>query len=263
MSDRIRYTLNSGVADVRFTRGERHNALDAEQMRVVYDIGAELAARKDVRAVVLSGEGPSFCSGLDFPSFQQPGQSLASAFETDDSQIANRAQRVATVWRDIPVPVIAALHGVAFGGGFQIAMGADLRIAAPDTRLCIMEIDYGLIPDMGISQTLPPVLPYDVALELTLSGRQIDADEALKLGLVTRIAEDAHAAAIALAEQFAARSPDAVRGTKALYQKSWLNQAELLRLEADLQQAIIARPNFAEAVGAKLQKRDASFRDVD
>lgn len=262
MSDRITYTLNDGVADVRFTRGERHNALDAQQMQAVYETGAELAARKDVRAVVLSGEGPSFCSGLDFPSFQQPGQSLSSAFEVEDGQTANRAQRVATVWRDIPVPVIAALHGAAFGGGFQIAMGADLRIAKPQTRLCIMEIDYGLIPDMGISQTLPPLLPYDVALELTLSGRQIEAAEALQLGLITRVAEDAHSAALDLARQFAARSPDAVRGTKALYLKSWPQQPQWLQLEAELQQAIVARSNFAEAVSAKMQKRAARFEDV-
>ena len=263
MSERVTYTLEGGVADVRLNRPERHNALDAEQMQAIYDVGQTLSQRRDVRVIVLSACGPSFCSGLDFPSFQQAGQSLDSAFQRDPGSLANHAQRVATVWRDQSVPVIAAIHGVAVGGGFQLAMGADIRIATPDSRFCIMEIDYGLIPDMGISQTLPPLLAYDRALELTLSGRQLDGREARALGLVTALADDPHAQALTMARQWAQRSPDAVRGTKALYRQSWPQATELLAEEARIQQAIMAGPNFTAAVAAKLNKQTAHFEDVD
>ncbi len=261
MTDRILCDFQDGVADVRFNRPERHNALDSAQLQALYDMGADLAQRSDLRAIVLSGVGPSFCSGLDFPSFQQAGQDIRQAFKMGAGAPANFAQRVATVWRSAPVPVIAALHGSVFGGGLQIALGADLRIAAPDAKLCIMEIEYGLIPDMGISQTLPPILPYDQALELSLSGRRLDALQAHKLGLVTRVEDQPYAAAMQLAHEMASRSPDAVRATKALYLQSWPQDQALLREEARLQQAIMAQPNFAEAVAAKMQKRSPQFQD--
>ncbi|MGJ8669141.1 MAG: crotonase/enoyl-CoA hydratase family protein [Oceanococcus sp.] len=262
MSDRVTFQIEYGIADVRFNRADRHNALDAEQLKTLFDVGQVLSQRQDVRVIVLSALGHSFCSGLDFPSFQQPGQDLNIAFTVGEGSPANYAQRVATVWRNQPVPVIAAIHGVAFGGGFQLAMSADIRIAAPDSKFCIMEIDYGLIPDMAISQTLPPVVPYDRALELTLSGRKFSGEEAQALGIVTELADDPYVAAMAMAAQMAARSPDAVRGTKALYLQSWPQNTQLLLEEARLQQAIMAKPNFGKAVAAKLQKRAATFNDV-
>ena len=262
MTDRVNYQIENGVADVRFNRADRHNALDAEQMHALFSVGRELQARKDIRAIVLSGDGPSFCSGLDFPAFQQPGQDISIAFKMGDGSPANYAQRIVTVWQNQAVPVIAAIHGVAFGGGFQLAMGADIRIATPDSRLCIMEIEYGLIPDMGISQTLPPVVPYDRALELSLRGRKFSGEEAQQLGIVTELADDPRQAALDLARQFAARSPDAVRGTKALYQQSWPRNSKLLPEEAQIQQKIMAKPNFAKAVAATLQKTQATFDDV-
>lgn len=261
MSQRVTIEISDHIADVRLNRPDRHNALDAEQFEAIYEAGLSLREQPGLRAIVLSGNGPSFCSGLDFPSFMQPGQDLGFAFRREDGSPANHAQRVVTVWREQQVPVIAALHGVAFGGGFQIAMGADLRIAATDTRLCIMEIDYGLIPDMAISQTLPRLLPQDQAMELILTGRKIDADEAVRLGLVTRLAEDAHASAMDLARQIAARSPDAVRANKALIQQCWPADPALLAEEARLQQKIMEKANHREAVSAKLGRRPARFED--
>ncbi len=261
MSQRVTIEIHEHVADVRLNRPDRHNALDAEQFEAIYAAGRSLIDQPGLRAIVLSGNGPSFCSGLDFPSFMQPGQDLGLAFRKEAGAAANTAQRLVTIWREQPVPVIAALHGVAFGGGFQLAMGADLRIASADARLCVMEIDYGLIPDMAISQTLPRLLPQDQAMELILSGRKVAAEEALQLGLVTRLAPDAHAAAMALAREIAARSPDAVRANKALIQQCWPADARLLAEEARLQQQMMAGSNYREAVAAKLGKRPARFED--
>lgn len=261
MTDRILIDIQDHVADLRFNRPDRHNALDAEQFHAILEAGERLAAEPGLRAVVLSGNGPSFCSGLDFPSFQQPGQDLGLAFRKREGDAANTAQRMAMVWRDLPVPVIAALHGVAYGGGLQIALGADIRIAAPDTRLSIMEIEYGLIPDMAISQTLPPLMRMDVALELSLTGRKVQADEAQRLGLVTEVHPEPLTRARELARAIASRSPDAVRANKALFQQCWPTNPALLAEEARVQQAIMARPNHIEAVSAKLGKRSARFND--
>ena len=261
MTERVTIDIQEHIADVRLNRPDKHNALDDQQFEAIYAAGQQLRERNDVRAIVLSGNGPSFCSGLDWPSFMQPGQSLDAAFVREDGAVANRAQRVATVWSEQAVPVIAALHGVAYGGGLQLALGADIRIARPDARLCIMEIDYGLIPDMAISQTLPRLLPMDQALELILSGRKLGAEEARQLGLVTQLNEDAHGAAMQLAEVIARHSPDAVRANKQLVQAAWPADQSLLAEEARLQQDIMARPNFREAVDAKLNQRAARFED--
>lgn len=262
MSSRIRIDTQQHVAHVRMCRPERHNALDAEQFAALHDAGCALRNRQDIRAIVLSGEGPSFCSGLDFPSFMQPGQDIALAFRRDSNESANYAQRLAMIWREQQVPVIAAVHGVAYGGGMQLALGADFRVASAKTRFCLMEIDYGLIPDMAISQTLLSLLRYDQALDLALSGRKLGGDEALSMGLVTRLADDPVQAALQWAEEIAQRSPDAVRANKALMRACWAGQPELLALEARLQQDIMRGANYREAVSAKLAKRKPHFQDA-
>lgn len=259
--DRVICQVDAGVAQVQLNRPQRHNALDAEQMRQILATGQSLRERKDIRVIVLFGEGPSFCSGLDFPSFQQPGQSLNTAFDVQADASANLAQQVALIWQQQHVPVIAALHGAVYGGGCQIALAADFRIAQADALMCVMEIDYGLIPDMGISQILPPLLAYDQALEITLSGRKIEAQEALAMGLITRIADDAKTASLQMAAAIAARSPDAVRASKQLLRQAYASKPELLAVESTLQQHIMRHANFAEAVAAKMGKRDADFGD--
>lgn len=261
MSERITIDIHEHVADVRFNRPQRHNALDAEQFEAIYAAGASLRERQDVRAIVLSGNGPSFCSGLDFASFARPGQDLKLAFTMGAGAPANYAQRVAMVWRNQAVPVIAAVHGVAYGGGCQLALGADLRIARADSQWSIMEIEYGLIPDMAITQTLPPLVGLDVAMELSFTGRKLDGAQAQDLGLVTALAEQPLEHALELAATIAQRSPDAIRATKALFHKAWPVDSTLMAEEARVQQELLQQPNQAEAVLAKLHKRAPRFTD--
>lgn len=247
---RVRIDLDGGIADVRLTRADKHNGLDWGMFVALNEAIDELAAAGEaVRVVVLSGEGPSFCAGLDFKSLMAGQGHLASeGFTRREGEVANLAQRVAVGWRDLPVPVIAALRGACYGGGLQLALAADLRIAEPSTRLAVMEVRYGLVPDMGLSQSILPLVRPDVARELAYTGRVVDAAEALAIGLVTRIADDAHAAARALAADIAAHSTDAIRGIKRLARDAWGRPAaEALPLEAAVQRGIIGTPRQLEA----------------
>ena len=179
-----------------------------------------------------------------------------------DDRLENHAQRPALIWKRLPVPTIAAIHGVAYGGGCQIAMGTDIRFAAPDAKISVMEIKWGLIPDMSITQTLRDVVPLDVAKELTFTGRILNGEEAKAVGLVTHVADDPLAAAMALAEEIASKSPDAVRAGKRLYETSWHADARTgLELESTLQMELIGSANQIEAVKANFAKRDPNFED--
>ncbi|MGH2951007.1 MAG: crotonase/enoyl-CoA hydratase family protein, partial [Solirubrobacterales bacterium] len=213
---------DDGIADVRLTRGDKHNGLDGAMFERLVATAGELGADPSVRVILLSGEGPSFCAGLDFKAiFAGTGLDTETAFERADGDVANFAQRATYDWHRLAVPVIAALHGACLGGGLQLALAADIRIAAPDTRLSVMEIRYGLIPDMGLTQTIPDLVGIDIAKELTMTGRVIEAAEALELGLITRIAGDPRAAALELAREIASSSPDAVRAAKRLLNEAW------------------------------------------
>jgi enoyl-CoA hydratase/carnithine racemase len=166
------------------------------------------------------------------------------------------------IWKQVPVPVIAAIHGVAYGGGLQIAMGADIRLAAPDARFSVMEIKWGLVPDMSGTQTLRDLVRLDVAKELTFTGRIVEASEALDLGLVTRIAEDPLTEAREMAAAIAAKNPDAIAAAKKLLETSWRgSRKEGLELEESLQRSIIATPNQLEAAAANFEKRAPNFSD--
>jgi enoyl-CoA hydratase/carnithine racemase len=261
--DRVAIEVSGGVADVRLTRGDKHNALDPEMFRSLDAALEELRATSGLRAVVLSGEGPSFCSGLDFPSFLEQGLDIsAELFAHRDGDAANYAQRVTYDWLRLPVPAIAALHGNCIGGGAQLALGPDIRIAAPDVRISILEIKYGLIPDMGFTQTLPHLVGLDVAKELIFTGRVVEAEEALRIGLVTRLADDPHAAALELAREIAGRSPDAIRrGKRLLNQAAWAHSEEALALEEALQRELLGSPNQVAAVQAAFTKEPAEFAD--
>lgn len=268
MSDRVIVNrLADGVADVRLNRADKMNALDIPMFEALVATGTELARDRSLRAVVLSGEGRGFCAGLDFSSFQSMagardggGPNLLS--RGDASSPANFAQRAAWVWTELPVPVIAAVHGVAYGGGLQIALGADIRFVAADARLSVMEIKWGLVPDMSGTQTLRRLVRLDVAKELTFTGRVVSGTEAAQLGLATRVADDPRAAALALAAEIATKSPDAIRSAKRLLDQSGVVSVEEgLRLEESLQLGLIGRPNQIESVRSNLEKRPARYSD--
>ena len=264
MTDLVTVDVTDGVADVRLNRPDKYNALSPEMFKSIIDAGERLAEARDVRAVVLSGNGRGFCAGLDMGSMQRLAQSNSDVgvLHERDGRPENHAQRPAFIWKRMPVPTIAAVHGVAYGGGLQIALGTDIRIAAPDARLSVLEIKWGLIPDMSITQTLRDLLPLDVAKELTFTGRVLSGSEAMDLGLVTRVEDDPHAAAMDLAREIAGKSPDAVRAAKHLFESSWhADERDGLALEASLQQELIGSPNQKEAVKANFAKRAPRFTD--
>jgi len=260
MVERVKIELDAGVADVRLNRPEKLNALDPDMFAALAEAGERLRADPKIRAVVLSGEGRGFSAGLDFQSFMSAGGS--SLFERDPGTPANRAQRACWIWQELEVPVIAAIHGVAFGGGLQIALGADLRYATPSAELSIMEIRWGLVPDMAGTQVLRRVVRLDVAKELTFTGRVVSGVEAHELGLVTRVVDAPRETALETAREIAAKSPDAVRASKKLLNASALvSLEEGLALEAEAQKRLLGSPNQLEAVMANFQKRPPEFRD--
>ena len=254
---------------MRLNRPEKYNALSPQMFEAITAAGESLMHSSDIRAVVLSGNGRGFCSGLDFSSFSamadetRPASDRARAALSETRRPENFAQRPALVWKRLPVPVIAAIHGVAFGGGCQIALGADIRIARDDARLSILEIKWGLVPDMSITQTLRDLVSLDVAKELVFTGRIVDGAEAAKMGLVTRTAENPLAEAMALAEEIASRSPHAVRADKRLLEQSWRSDPAVgLGLEAKLQKGLIGTPNQVEAIRANFENRTPEFDDA-
>jgi enoyl-CoA hydratase/carnithine racemase len=262
---RVTVTVTDGIADVRLNRPEKRNALDTAMFAGLITAGEQLASEPGVRVVVLSGEGPDFCAGLDFGSFQamRDGERLsllADVPPAGDSPAQATGQRAAYVWAELPVPVIAAVTGNALGGGLQIALGADIRIVAPDARLSVLEIKWGLIPDMTGSQLLPELVGRDVAKELTFTGRVVSGTEAVALGLATRTDPDPRSAAFELARGIAARSPHAIRAAKRL-----LDQAGRVSLEAGFAaeqkeiRVLIGSPNQVEAVAAEFGQRPPQF----
>ena len=266
MSNRVTVNRSEGVADVRLSRPEKMNAIDTAMFEGLVETGKALAAERSLRAVVLSGEGRAFCAGLDFGSFlamaeERPSRNM---FDRDEGTPANYAQRAAWIWNELPVPVIAAVHGVAFGGGLQIALAADIRLIHPDAKLSVMEIKWGLIPDMTGTQTLRHLVRLDVAKELTFTGRVVSAAEAVELGLATRISTDPHADAMAMAREIACKSPHAIRAGKRLLNETVVaSRLDALRLEESLQRSLIGSPNQIEAVQANMEKRAPRFDDPD
>ncbi|MGE0215970.1 crotonase/enoyl-CoA hydratase family protein [Mycolicibacterium sp.] len=264
--DRVRVRVSDdGVATVTMVRTDKHNALDPAMFEGLQNAAAQLAGDRSVRAVVLHGDGKSFCSGLDIASFMSGDGGVGVLLKRDEDRVANFAQRVAYDWSLVPAPVIAAVHGNCFGGGLQIALGADIRICAPDARLSIMEVKWGLVPDMGITQTLPRLVPVDVAKELTFTGRIVSGTEAAALGLVTRTSDDPLAAATALAGEIAQKSPDAVRAAKRLYDETWVSAdvRGALARESELQTGLIGKPNQVAAVLAGMSGEEPAFVDPE
>ena len=267
--------IKDGVADVRLNRPEKYNALSAPMFKAIIDTGERLRDEKSLRAVVLSGNGRGFCAGLDMQSFAKMGDSDSAASSDSsadapkslldtDGRVENFAQRPALVWKYLQVPVIASLHGVAYGGGAQVALGADIRIAAPDLKMSVMEIKWGLVPDMSITQTLRDILPMDVAKQLTFTGQVLNGHEAQQLGLVTQVADDPYAAAMNMARDIATKSPEAIRAAKQLFETAWHADTKTgLELEAELQAGLIGSANQREAIAANFAKRAPEFFDPE
>jgi enoyl-CoA hydratase/carnithine racemase len=260
--DRVTVDVQGHVADVRLNRPDKHNALDHAMFEGLLAALERLQDEPSVRAVVLSGEGPSFCSGLDFPSFMAEGRPVDDLLQRREGTDANLAQHVSHGWQTLPMPVIAAVHGNCIGGGAQIALGADVRIVAPDARISIREATWGLIPDMGITRSLPRLVRFDIAKELVFTARFVDGAEAVDIGLATRLADDPLAAARTLAEEIAALSPDAIRRAKRLLEEGWnAPAAGSLALEEKLQRELLGSPNQVKAVTAGFTGEPADYDD--
>ena len=265
MNDRVTISIDQGVADVRFVRADKMNALDDAMFEAIIAAGLRLKVERGLRAVVLSGEGKAFCAGLDTSNFQRaadvgretrPEGRLLPRLHG----IANRPQYAVWVWREVPVPVIAAVHGVAFGGGFQLTLGADMRYVAPDTKLSVMEIKWGLVPDMAGTLLLRNLVRNDVMRDLTYTGRIFTGEEAFKMGLATRLTANPHAEALESAREIAQKNPDAIRAAKRLINALPVTpDAEGLLAESREQDALRGKPNQIEAVMSQMQRRTPNF----
>ncbi|MCZ4269496.1 crotonase/enoyl-CoA hydratase family protein [Rhodobacteraceae bacterium G21628-S1] len=259
---RVSVEIRDHVAHVTLTRADKMNAVDKHMLAAVIQAAKEVAA-SDARAVVLSGEGKSFCAGLDVMSFAAMGQMQDTGWIMDRTEgDANDFQAVAMMWRALDIPVIAALQGATFGAGLQIALGADMRIAAPDAKLAVMEMKWGLIPDMGGMALLPQLVRSDVLRMLTYTATPVEAEQAERWGLVTEVADDPLARAQALAAEIAGKGPNAIRAAKRLiaYAESGANAAEVLLRESEEQAALIGKPEQMEVVMANMQKRPPVFK---
>lgn len=262
--DRVTISLgDDGVAQVRLNRPDKLNALDPAMFDAIIAAGDELRTMKGLRAVVLAGEGRAFCAGLDLASFTAGPIEGATPITDRTHGNANRFQEVAMTWRKCPVPVIAAVQGVCFGGGLQIASGADIRVVAPDTRMAIMEMRWGLVPDMGGFALWRGLVRGDALRELVYTNREFSGQEALSLGLATFLEADPLARAQGIAREIANRNPESVRGAKRLFDMMDDEATDAILLAESREQAgVIRRPNQVEAVMAGMQKRAANFTDV-
>jgi enoyl-CoA hydratase/carnithine racemase len=269
MEERVSISISEGVADVRLVRADKMNALDQAMFEALVAATDRLSKEKGVRVVVLSGEGRAFCAGLDmgrFAAMKEKGGNGIPGGENRDLTArthgqANFPQQAVWGWRQLPVPVIAAIHGVAFGGGFQLALGADMRFLSSDARMSVMEIKWGLVPDMAGTPILASLVRDDILRDITYTGRIFSAQEAMTYGLATRICDDPRAAALEVAREIAGKSPDAVRAAKRLLNNLSVDPGPALLAESVEQQKLIGSANQTEAVRANLEKRAPRFAD--
>lgn len=265
MENRVTVSIKDHIADVKLNRPDKMNALDDAMFLALIETGLSLAKNASVRCVVLSGEGRSFCAGLDLSNFKMPdaSDSVTNQALTERTHgNANKFQKCVMVWHDMPVPVIAAVHGISFGGGLQIMMGADIRYIAPDTKCSIMEMKWGLVPDLGGTQLWRHNVRGDILRELTYTNRVFSGEEAVSYGLATHTSEDPHADAMKLAKEIASKSPTAIVKAKQLLNEApYLGVDDGLMNESRLQDDIMGNKNQLEAVFSQMQKREAQFED--
>ncbi|MFT4629863.1 MAG: enoyl-CoA hydratase/carnithine racemase [Dinoroseobacter sp.] len=268
INDRINLSVEDGIASVVLSRPDKMNALDSKMFDALAMTAELIREDSSVRVVVISGQGKGFCAGLDMENF-------SSMLDPSDSKeqdlgnlakrthgIANDVQHAVWVWHELPMPVIAAVHGVAVGGGLQIALAADMRYAAPKTRFSILEMKWGIIPDMGSSQLMRHLAPEDIVRELSYTARIFEADEAKEYGFITKIVDDPLAHAMEVAKQIVNRNPHAVRACKRVFNAAnYVTEAQGLLMESQEQDKIMGKPNQIEAVMAELQKRPPVFED--
>jgi enoyl-CoA hydratase/carnithine racemase len=279
IDNRVTISVVDGIADVKMNRADKRNALDNAMFTSLSAAGEYLKKLDGLRVVVLSGDGASFCAGLDFSSFAQMAEAGAKANAADnkadnkageksdmnagamvDGRITHMAQQVCWVWQEVPVPVIAAVHGHALGGGIQIALGADIRIVHPDTQLSVREVHWGLIPDMTGTLMLSRLVRPDIAKNLVFTARVFSGKEGHEMGLVTQLSQDVHADAMTMAREIAGRSPEAVRGAKKLLNLlANSGAAEQFAAERATIGQLIGSANQAEAVMSYFEKRPPNF----
>ena len=270
MSDRVSITIDNGIADVHLTRADKRNALDSEMFRAIAAAGERLKTQAGVRCVVLSGEGKSFCAGLDMGSMNQlagappaNGEEQTNAGDINDGSITHLAQQICWVWQELPMPVISAVHGHALGGGIQLALGTDIRFVHPETKMSVRETYWGLVPDMTGTFMLGKLLRPDIAKELTFTARVFSGAEAHEMGLVTHLTETPYDDAMALAAEIAGISPSAVRASKQLINNMAVDgAAEQFAEERRLIKTQIGTPNQIESVMASFENRSPEFVDA-
>lgn len=262
MENRVNVHIQDYIAHVELNRPEKMNALDIPMFNAIVEAGKQVSENKEVRVVVLSGKGRAFCAGLDLANFTpDPKAEMNQSLLNRTHGIANKWQKVAWTWRECPVPVIAAVHGVAYGGGLQIMSGADIKFVHPDTQLSVMESKWGIIPDMSGTQLWRHNVREDILKELTFTYRKFTGTEAVQYGFATHLSEDPLNAAMNLAKKISKVSPSAIVQSKALINKaSYLNEEDGLLLESELQEKIIRQPNQMEAVFSQMQKREGDFK---
>ena len=264
--DRVSIEIKDHIADVKMIRSDKMNALDDDMFEALVEAGEVLAKDGDVRCVVLSGEGKGFCAGLDLSMFKMPDGDdsvLGDKLAPRTHGIANKPQKAVWTWRELPVPVIAAVHGVAIGGGVHIMLGADIRYIHPDTKCAIMEMKWGIIPDLSTSQIMIHSVREDIIRELYYTNRMFSGADAQKYGFATHVSHDPHADAMAMAEIIVSKNPEAIQGAKKLLNEApYLNQADGLLLESELQDGIIGRPNQIQAVMSSMMKKKGEFTNA-
>lgn len=261
MSDRVTLTVEAGIAFVKLNRPEKYNALDIAMFEALVRTAKKIRKDRTVRAVILSGEGKVFSAGLDIGDIKRNPLLIGKLLIKPGTRYTNLVQEAAWCWRELPVPVIAILHGKCYGGGLQIALAADFRIAKPDTELSVLEIKWGLIPDMTGSVTLRELIPIDLAKELTMTGRLFSGEEAKSMGLVSHLSDDPMPHALALAQDISGRSPDAVSAAKKLFNSTWTaDEKTALNIETRLQKKLLGRWNQIAAASKNLMDKPLQYR---
>ncbi|MAA63724.1 MAG: enoyl-CoA hydratase [Alteromonadaceae bacterium] len=261
-SDRVILDIDHGIATVTLNRPDKYNGLDMPMFEAITATARKLKKERQVRAIVLKGNGDAFCSGLDVKTVSKNPLNFLKLLAKPGRRISNLAQDVGYLWRDVPAPVIVATHGYCFGGGFQIALGADFRFTTADCEFSIMEAKWGLIPDMSLTVTLPELISIDLAKELTMTARRFTGTEAKEMGLVSRVCDDPVAEAYAFAETLAQQSPDAVAAAKLLFNRAWTaDDKTALNWETRLQKKIIARSNQRTAIARNSGQPEKAYDD--
>lgn len=270
MTDTLLIDIDNHVAHVRLNRPEAHNAIDGAIMNGLLDFARQMMDPGEVRAIVLSGEGKSFCAGLDMSAFAEMGSGDLTGSRDDVTEAladispggANRAQQVGWLWQEVPVPVIAALQGATLGGGLNLALGADIRIVHPEAKLGFVEITWGLLPDMSATQSLRRLTSLDRMKELVLTGRKFSGEQARTYGLATEVSDTPLEDALAMARAIAGFNPEAVRAAKQILNQSGLvDVATGLAVEAAATRQLLGSANQVEAVTAQFEGRTPQFRD--